>query len=316
MATIRRPSKKDQSGWDILGAAGARIGAYLIGQYNYSFSNASGRTVKLHLVDDTGAPGGAGRQDYFLTVPGNAEGVEVPMKSNMIVVTAGFFMPEDGTYEIFWENRRFSWESELSICVAARHSVDANRVCTDVFPGAPEVPRGCRGGAPPRGSAGTGQRGGGQLKMLPDNASPTLEGLKLFSLRPKGAGGSSSKAGGGEWQSCELKQALPDGSLEVSDSHTEGSRSLRLLQPLREPSLLLLPPGIIRDFFGSTVGSQRPNPEKLSAISDFSDFGLPPPHLRHPRDKIQDIAGSFVSSYATFSTMAPSPAGTPANRQC
>jgi len=292
MSTLRRPSDKGQSTWDFLGAAGARLSAYLVGQYAYSFSNTSGRTVKMHLTDDTGRPGDRG-QDYFLTVPANAEGIEVPMKSDMIIVTAGFFKPEDGTYEIFWQNRRFSWESDISICACPKHSVDANRICVDVFPGAQELPR---GGARARASGQTFR-----MLMLPDTIR-NLDGIRVFSRRP-GGGRSAS-----EWQSSDLRKALPDGSLEVTAD--EGSRSL--VQPVREASLLALPPGISAAEFTSACWTHPA--AKTSQISELSDMGLPPAHLRHPRDKIRDVAGSFVSSYASFSTAAPSPVSTPGRR--
>jgi len=320
MATIQRPVAKGQSTWDYLArAAGARLSAFLTGQYTYSFSNTTGRTVKMHLSDDQAGKGAA--QDYFLTVPAGAQNVEVPMKSDMIVVTAGFFRPEDGAYEIFWENRRFSWETGVSISAANRHSVDANRIRTDVWPGAPEAPRETTTvvarGRPQKSSS---------LLMLPPPVMPALAGqpkasrgmpaledgkttaagdsiaagFRVFSRRP---GGGDSGAAGIGWVSCDVTRALEDGSLEVSDA---GGSRFRL-RPTEEASLIALPPGVTAASMATAT---------MSAADSFvSDMAPPPAHLRHPRSKIEDAAGTVASSYASFSTAAPSPVAAPAGRR-
>lgn len=46
-------------------------------------------------------------EDYFLTIPVGVAGVEVPMTSEMIVVSAGFYRPEDGAYEVSGEHAAY-----------------------------------------------------------------------------------------------------------------------------------------------------------------------------------------------------------------
>jgi len=144
-STICRTAPPSDSVWDQVrhaaGVACQRSEAYLTGQYAFCFSNASARTVKMHLVDDGPGAGAGDAQDYFLTLPAGSDSVEVPMSSSFVTVTAGFFRPEEGAYEIFWERRRFSWQPGTKLVAKASHSVDANRFRADVWPGAPEAAR-------------------------------------------------------------------------------------------------------------------------------------------------------------------------------
>eukprot|EP00444_Apocalathium_aciculiferum_P059726 CAMPEP_0183599674 /NCGR_PEP_ID=MMETSP0371-20130417/179553_1 /TAXON_ID=268820 /ORGANISM="Peridinium aciculiferum, Strain PAER-2" /LENGTH=240 /DNA_ID=CAMNT_0025811743 /DNA_START=8 /DNA_END=726 /DNA_ORIENTATION=+ len=234
MATMRRPVPASNSAWDcVVHAADAvcqTASAYLNGRFIFTFANTAKRTVKMHLTEDAdgsekgkgagsearadyfltvppGAEGvevpmafsrlrvtagffhpemgsyevfwesrpfkgkGAGseaRADYFLTVPPGAEGVEVPMAFSRLRVTAGFFHPEMGTYEVFWESRPFAYEPGCTIAVAARHSVDVNRFHIDVGPGAPlaSPPQSAKVLEAPASGADLRQAGQGSLRLF------------------------------------------------------------------------------------------------------------------------------------------------------
>jgi len=345
MATIQRPMA-NQSTWEYLRRmAGARVGAYLSGQYTYNFSNASDRTVKLHLSEDRqgSASQAGGRQDYFLTVPAGASGIEVPMRSDMISVDAGFFRPDLGAYEIFWERRRFSWEANMIVQIASRHSVDSNPLRVDVFPGAPAVAKPRAAPAFGAGARGDGGRSGAvvpaestrrpparqdraafpvaggrphvfrptRLPLLPfpeieeeddmadhDPGAGVL-GMRVFSQRPGGARGGGCA---GAWVGCDVVRALEDGSLEVRDAEG-GGRSWNV-RPAEQASLVPLPPGI--EDWRSLAASGFAGDSYESSVSDMAP---PPRHLRHPGDKIREVAGSRVPSYGSYATTVPSPGG-------
>lgn len=300
MATIQRPAAK--STWDFLAsAAGARLSAFLTGRYTYTFANTAERTVKLHLSDDCAGAAGA-RQDYFLTVPGGASGVEVPMKSDMISVTAGFFHPETGAYEVFWESRRFSWESNATISMGQRHSVDANRLRVDVTPGSPEAPR-------------SAPRGQGRQALLMLAGGEAGEAVAVFSRRPGAAAGS--------WMPGAVSRALPDGTIEVT-----GERGTWRVQPTQEAALVAIPsigPGVPAPRAEANRGGGGKNdwvpraggrplamttPPLGEGDSLMSEMLPPPANLRHPGQKIADVAGTLHSdTYRTISTNAPSSLG-------
>lgn len=319
MATIQRPCAKDLSTWEyIRKTASERLSAFLTGQYSYTFSNTADKTVKLHLADDV--PGTGGKQDFFLTVPARASGIEIPMKCDLISVTAGFFHPTTGTYEIFWENRRFSWESGMTISIGNRHSVDANKFRVDVYPNAAEVPKKFSH----KDTYSRDKLHCMHMLMLPghtrgDNieagAKPRVASELTVYSRRLGSGASSGTAStGSSWIGSSVSRALPDGSLEVSDC----DGTTRRVNPAEEVALVALPPGITD--WAKNLPAWPSGPSTISSVGQeslVSDMAPPPAHLRHPREKIVEAAGDEVESYYSFSTFAPSTVApsTPAPRR-
>lgn len=336
MATLMRPANRGS--WEYLRtAAGDRVSAFLTGRYFYTFANTTDRTVKMHLTEDALGMPVSGKQDYYLTVPAGATGVEVPMKADMILVAAGFFVPQVGAYEVFWEPRRFAWESGCVISVGARHSVESNKYRVDVHPGAKEVPR--TGKTLPYG----GSCGGGldaprslRLLMLPEEehtqkaisaGGTLLKELRVYSQRPgvrAGAvslsvaapsslpgTGSTLSSGSGSWAGSAVTRAMEDGSLEVQDS----DGSLRIVRPEHEVSLVALPAGTtaagwVSRAMGGSLRSSSSSVERtlddVDLLSVVSDMAPPPASRRHIHDKISEVAGPIQSLdwCATFSTAA------------
>jgi len=201
-----------------------RGGAYLSGQYTFAFSNESAWTVKLHLVEDvegTGTRHGTGqaRHGYFLTLPAQTRGIEIPMMAPLVLVTAGFFRPERGAFEVFWERRRFSWEPGLRLTVRSRHSIDANRFHVDVYAGAPEadswVPNAAYARREPARS----------MMLLPQVPGRTLEGYPAVAYTQVG----------NQWSAADVTHVLPDGSFFLED----GSFSW-LVNPQEQATLMPL----------------------------------------------------------------------------
>eukprot|EP00444_Apocalathium_aciculiferum_P038156 CAMPEP_0183490226 /NCGR_PEP_ID=MMETSP0370-20130417/181839_1 /TAXON_ID=268820 /ORGANISM="Peridinium aciculiferum, Strain PAER-2" /LENGTH=262 /DNA_ID=CAMNT_0025683563 /DNA_START=72 /DNA_END=860 /DNA_ORIENTATION=- len=253
MATIRRPVPASNSAWDCVVHAADSVcqtaSAYLNGRFVFTFTNTAKRTVKLHLAEDVDASergkgkGSEGRADYFLTVPPGAEGVEVPMASSRLRVTAGFFHPEMGTYEVFWESRPFAYEPGCTIAIAARHSVDVNRFHVDVWPGAPLASSPEVAKALPAAASGTLRQAGlGSLRLFALPAPPQANGLakadlQIFSLKGK------------DWVSGNVSKELPDGSIEIGN----GSK-VWVVNPREQASLVRFP--AFADGSGSTIGSK------------------------------------------------------------
>lgn len=265
---------------DLIGAAAARLNCYyLTGTFVYKFANDSGRTVKLHLSDDESGVASANRLDYFLTVPAKSEGVEVPMKSGMICVTAGFYRPEDGSYEIFWENRRFAWEQDATFCARAQHSVQSNMVRADVFPGAPEVPRGtCL------------QEGKHCFRMLMGETLD-LKDVRVFSQRALEGPPDKRKA-------MDLRLALADGSLQLVDE----DKQQHCVEPLRHATLMSLP----RAFVDAAVSRGNMLLGQAVGGEDPSCMAPAPRETQYPY-KLGG-ADTLTSSYAplTLNTLKPS----------
>mmetsp|Transcript_54696 Transcript_54696/g.123064 ORF Transcript_54696/g.123064 Transcript_54696/m.123064 type:complete len:333 (-) Transcript_54696:81-1079(-) len=149
MATLQRYGPQEESLWSRVrhsaGSVCQRGGAYLSGQYQYVFHNETQRTVKMHLQDDldvAAAKRNAGQRqsDYYLTLPPQTRNVEIPMRSGMVIVTAGFFHSDRVAYEIFWDSRRFAWEPNSAFAIKPRHSIDVNQFRVDVAPQSPEAP--------------------------------------------------------------------------------------------------------------------------------------------------------------------------------
>lgn len=296
MATVQRLADKDEgSAWGYwAGAASARLSAYLSGQYVFRFSNASARTAKLHLADDR--PGAAYQQDYFLTIPVGVAGVEVPMTSEMIVVSAGFYRPEDGAYEVFWERRRFSWAADINICIDRRHSVDANRIHEDVWPGAPEVRAVEALAAQPAKwpSLFDGYGGDANISVGRETPSTALSPNSTLPYCPT------------QGDSWTYFASLPDSVGEVEEERRSAASSARLP---REPVLLALPPATLdRPRHRSGASSSSWASCACAGADTFaSDFEAPPTHLQHPEDQLDGAAAASCSG-CTFSTSAASPA--------
>lgn len=275
MATIRRPAPASASAWDVLKHAADSVcssaGAYLAGRFAFTFANRTAKTVKMHLAEDLSSseaadPDGAQRSDYFLTVPPGSMGVEVPMPSSRVRVTAGFFHADSGHYEIFWESRSFAWEPGLVINVEQRHSVDVNRFRVDVWPGAPlavpvdasraelavQQPCPSRGlpfsQAPAVEDSGLRQAGQASLRllMLPGAPPvlgedlPALPGLQIFSCGRDG------------WVAGSLARELADGSLELRD----GPSSIYSIKPQDQPSLVRIP-ALMNSAWSTLASSQN-----------------------------------------------------------
>mmetsp|Transcript_136443 Transcript_136443/g.436634 ORF Transcript_136443/g.436634 Transcript_136443/m.436634 type:complete len:213 (+) Transcript_136443:206-844(+) len=203
----------------------------------------------MHLTEDAdgsekgNGTGSEARADYFLTVPPGAEGIEVPMAFSRLRVTAGFFHPEMGTYEVFWESRPFAYEPGCTIAVAARHSVDVNRFHVDVWPGAPlaSSPEAAKG-LPAATSGALRQAGLGSLRLFALPAPPQANGLskadlQIFSLMGK------------DWVSGNVSKELPDGSMEIG----KGSK-VWVVKPWEQAPLVRFP--AFADGSGSTISSK------------------------------------------------------------
>eukprot|EP00428_Durinskia_dybowskii_P018297 CAMPEP_0170212184 /NCGR_PEP_ID=MMETSP0116_2-20130129/5709_1 /TAXON_ID=400756 /ORGANISM="Durinskia baltica, Strain CSIRO CS-38" /LENGTH=344 /DNA_ID=CAMNT_0010462721 /DNA_START=19 /DNA_END=1053 /DNA_ORIENTATION=+ len=279
MTTIQRPRPAGDSAWDMMrhiaGAACQSAGAYLSGTYTYTFSNSATRTVKLHLTDDRAydAPQtDKAPQAYFLTVPPDSRGVEVPMVSGRIRVTAGFFHADLGRYEIFWESRPFTWEAGVKVSVGTRHSVDLNVFRDDVLPlssiseetrnssGLGEehmARRGARVDAVEQPIARRDRTSGrAALRLSPaepaakaaiangnadDATDSTLSGLVIYT---HGASG---------WVSGTVARELEDGTLEV-----ESGSNRWTLQPQEQVALLPLPAPVRARTIADTTPSFEP----------------------------------------------------------
>mmetsp|Transcript_136441 Transcript_136441/g.436628 ORF Transcript_136441/g.436628 Transcript_136441/m.436628 type:complete len:215 (+) Transcript_136441:206-850(+) len=205
----------------------------------------------MHLTEDAdgsekgNGTGSEARADYFLTVPPGAEGIEVPMAFSRLRVTAGFFHPEMGTYEVFWESRPFAYEPGCTIAVAARHSVDVNRFHVDVWPGAPlaSPPQSAKALEAPASGADLRQAGQGSLRLFalpppPPQAKGSANfALQIFSLKGK------------DWVSGNVSKELPDGSMEIG----KGSK-VWVVKPWEQAPLVRFP--AFADGSGSTISSK------------------------------------------------------------
>jgi len=166
------------------------------------------------------------------------------LTSNRLRITAGFFHAETGTYEVFWESRPFAWEPGSTITMATRHSVDVNRFCVDIWPGAPLAAS--KEGVGLQGKFAVHQPASGtdlpkagraslRLFMMPgapqgksaakEEDSLSLPGLQIFSRDREG------------WVSGSLSKELPDGALELRG---EDSR-VWLVKPWEQVSLVRIP---------------------------------------------------------------------------
>eukprot|EP00405_Crypthecodinium_cohnii_P000008 CAMPEP_0194757308 /NCGR_PEP_ID=MMETSP0323_2-20130528/10831_1 /TAXON_ID=2866 ORGANISM="Crypthecodinium cohnii, Strain Seligo" /NCGR_SAMPLE_ID=MMETSP0323_2 /ASSEMBLY_ACC=CAM_ASM_000346 /LENGTH=291 /DNA_ID=CAMNT_0039677191 /DNA_START=82 /DNA_END=957 /DNA_ORIENTATION=+ len=235
------------------------VGAYLTGNYVFSFANTTKRTVKLHISEDAStAQAGSGviGCDYLLTVPPGSTAVEVPASATRIRVSAGFYHAESGLYEVFWTQRPFHWEAGCLITVAPRHSVDANRFHLDVWPGAPlaeitsaAAKQGTASEAvvassskslrllalpaPPK-ALENGQKALPDYRLSSAEESLVLPGLQIFARNAQG------------WVPQTVSKELQNGTLEVTGGGSSGPRCVTL-NPEEEPALIRMPPLALLD---------------------------------------------------------------------
>eukprot|EP00971_Amphidinium_carterae_P001484 29705-Amphidinium_carterae.1 len=73
----------------------------------------------------------------IVTIPAHSGEVKIPVKSDSIVVRAGFEHDDKGSCEIFWGLRRFDWDPAMVIQFRPEHSHEGNEFYADVQSGHP-----------------------------------------------------------------------------------------------------------------------------------------------------------------------------------
>mmetsp|Transcript_52387 Transcript_52387/g.117973 ORF Transcript_52387/g.117973 Transcript_52387/m.117973 type:complete len:317 (-) Transcript_52387:318-1268(-) len=117
------------------------ISVLIGGEYIYTFKNTADRAVKVHITPVASATEEDENHETAMgmvaIVPAHSGELKIPLKSDSIMVRAGFEHDETGLCEIFWGLRRFDWEPTIVIQFRPEHSHENNNFYADVQPGHP-----------------------------------------------------------------------------------------------------------------------------------------------------------------------------------